>query len=266
MVTRKLNSAGGAFSVVALCLMAATAAFSQNPSSAQSSVQSSTQDPPLPTVDQILDKYVQASGGRAAWEKLKSRVSKGTVAVAAMNVSGPLEIDEKAPDKLLVTVTLSGSVFLQGFDGTIGWSEDPQNGLREQTGGELAETKREADFYHPLDFRRLYARVSVTGRGNIADRPVYVVEAAPPEGGNPDRVYFDVETGLPIRVVTQHYNFDGSVEEFQEDFDDYRTVDGVKVPFAIHQSDAQVAFTIKLDEVRDNVELKDTEFAKPATR
>ncbi|MBI3669326.1 MAG: hypothetical protein HY237_06065 [Acidobacteria bacterium] len=34
--------------------------------------------PALPTVDQILDKYVQALGGKTAIEKLSSRVSKGT--------------------------------------------------------------------------------------------------------------------------------------------------------------------------------------------
>jgi len=31
----------------------------------------------LPSVDQILDKYVQALGGKAAIEKLNSRVTKG---------------------------------------------------------------------------------------------------------------------------------------------------------------------------------------------
>jgi hypothetical protein len=247
-------------SVAAFCLVAAGAAFSQAPPA----VKPAPPDPALPTVDRILDRYMEASGGRAAWEKLNTRVSKGTVTVRAMNVSGPLEIDEKAPDKLLVTVTISGSVFLQGFDGTVGWSEDPQNGLREQTGAELAETKREADFYHPLDLRKLYTRISLAGTETIADRLAYLVEATPPEGGKPDRVYFDVRTGLPLRVITQHHNFDGSIEEFQEDFGDYRTVDGVKVPFAIEQSDSQVAFTIKLDEVRDNLELKDTEFARPA--
>jgi len=259
----QVHRAIGAFSLLLLCLVPARAAFAQTPSPS-SPAKPAIQEPPLPTVDQIVDNYIEASGGRAAWEKLNSRVSKGTVTVAAMNVSGPLEIDEKAPNKLLVTVTISGSVFLQGFDGTVGWSEDPQNGLREQAGAELAETKREADFYHPLDFRKLYARMSVTGIETVDERRAYVVEAEPPEGGNPDRIYFDARTGLPLRVITQHHNFDGSVEDFREDFDDYRTVDGVKVPFAIEQSDAQVAFRIQIDEVRDNVELKDSEFAKPA--
>jgi hypothetical protein len=35
------------------------------------------QAPALPSIDQILDKYVAAVGGRAALEKVTSRVSKG---------------------------------------------------------------------------------------------------------------------------------------------------------------------------------------------
>lgn len=230
---------------------------------AQSAASSSTSAPAVPSADQILDRYVAASGGRAAWQKLHSRVSKGTIDVPAMNLSGTVEMREKAPNRLIVTVSMAGAVFSQGFDGTVGWSQDPQNGLREQKGGELAETKREADFYHPLNFRQLYSKILVAGTEKLGDRSAYEVDATPVEGGEPDKVYFDVLTGLPIRAITQHHDPDGGVEEFQEDFEDYRTVDGIKIPFTIHQSNLQAAFTIKLDEVRHNVELDDAQFAKP---
>jgi hypothetical protein len=248
----------------AFWLLTATMALSHP--AAQSTKNAAGQDAAAPTADQIVDKYIEASGGRAAWEKLNSRVSKGTITVPAANASGPVEIDEKAPNKLLVSVTISGSVFLQGFDGKVGWSEDPQNGLREQTGAELTEVKREADFYHPLDLRKLYATLAVAGTEKIGERTVYVVEARAPEGGSPDRIFFDAQTGLPVRVITQHHNFDGSVEDFQEDFGDYRTVDGVKIPFTVEQSDSQLAFSIRLEQVRHNVELKDSDFEKPAAQ
>lgn len=220
----------------------------------------------IPSVDQILTKYVEASGGRAAWEKLSSRVSKGTVEVPAMNLSGMVEMWEKAPNRLLVAVTVSGAIFAQGFDGTIGWSEDPQSGLHEQTGAELAETKREADFYHPLNLRKLYSKLAVSGTEKIGDRSAYLVEATPPEGGEPDKIYFDEETGVIDRAVTQHHNPDGTVEPFQEDFENYRVVDGVKIPFTIHQSNSQAAFTIEISEVRHNVEIDDAKFSRPAVQ
>jgi hypothetical protein len=262
----KVSSAIRVFSIMALASLAFQAGAFEQTSTKGSPARPAASTAALPSVDQVLDKYVVASGGRAAWQKLNSRVSKGTVDLPAMNVSGTLDMREKAPDRMLVRVTISGSVFSQGFDGHVGWSSDPQNGLHEQTGAELAETKREADFYHLLDFRKIYPKISVTGTEKLGEHSAYVVEATPPEGGEPDKIYFDTQTSLPIRVITQHHDPDGSVDAFQEDFEEYHTVDGVKIPFTIHQSNSQVAFTIKIDEVRHNVDLDDGQFAKPAAQ
>jgi hypothetical protein len=248
-------------------LVASTVAFAQSTAPpSQPPPKAAASPAPLPTVDQILNKYLENSGGRAAWQKLNSRVSKGTVEIPTSNISGALEMWEKAPNRLIVTVTVAGTVFSQGFDGTVGWSNDPQNGLREETPAELAETKREADFYHPLHFRELYSKISVAGKERIGERWTFVIEATPPEGGEPDKIYFDEQTGAVDRAVTQHHNPDGSVEPFQEDFEDYRTVDGVKIPFTIHQSNSQAAFMIKISEVHHNVEVDDAKFGKPVTQ
>ena len=53
----------------------------------------------MPTVDQVLDKYVQAVGGRSAIEKLTTRVMKGKVEVPGTGESGKVEIYKKAPKR-----------------------------------------------------------------------------------------------------------------------------------------------------------------------
>ncbi|MDR3721676.1 MAG: hypothetical protein P4L00_08750 [Candidatus Acidoferrales bacterium] len=218
-----------------------------------------------PTVEQILDRYVKAIGGREAWQKFTSRVSMGTIEVPSMNLSGVVMIHEKAPDKLLDSVVINGASFRQGFDGTLGWTDDPQDGLREQTGAELAEARRDADFFHPLDLRRLYAKLTVSGKEKIGGRDTYVVEATVPEGSEPTKMYFDSESGLLLRVVKQNHGADG-VTQFREDFEDYRDVDGIKVPFTSHQTNGDTTYTMTISEVRHNVELNDSEFAKPAVQ
>ena len=104
----------------------------------------------------MLDHYVHAIGGRDAWIKLNSRVSKGTIEIPAMNnLSGSVEIHKKAPNSMLAVIKLGGAVFEQGFDGTMAWSDDPQNGLASFGGAELDDAKREANFYHPLDLQEV---------------------------------------------------------------------------------------------------------------
>jgi zinc protease len=217
----------------------------------------------LPSADQILDRYVQAIGGREAWKKMTSRISTGTIDVPAMNLSGTIEIREKAPNRIVATIIFNSAKFSQGYDGSIGWTNDTQNGLREQTGEELTETKRDADFYHPLDLHTLYSKFVVTGVEKINDRDAYAMEATSPEGST-DKMYFDMQSGLVLRIIGQHHMPEG-VTAFTEDLSDYREVDGIKLPFKVRQTSADSTYTIEFKEVRQNVPIEDSEFAKPTS-
>ncbi|HXO44380.1 MAG TPA: hypothetical protein VN846_02820 [Candidatus Cybelea sp.] len=254
-----LASLGVAF--VAAAVSAQTARQADVPSGARTAAKPAA----IPTADQILDRYVKAVGGRDAWLKFTSRVTTGTIEVPSMNLSGMVLIHEKAPDRLLATVIINGAAFRQGFNGTLGWTDDPQDGLREQSGAELAEARRDADFYHPLDLRKLYTKFTVSGAEKIGDRDTYVLEATVPEGSEPTKMYFDAETGLLVRAVSQHHGPDG-VTQYREDFEDYREVDGIKVPFTSRQTNGDTTYTMTIGEIRHNVELDDSEFAKPAVQ
>jgi len=215
------------------------------------------------TADQILNRYLEAEGGRAAFKKLTSRVMTGTINVPSMSLTGTVELREKAPDRSLGIITINGASYRQGFDGTSGWTDDPQNGLRDQTGAELAEMHREADFYHTLDLRKLYSKFTLTGKQEIGGRDAYVLEAAIPEGGPPERMYFDTESGLLLRNTSQRHGPDG-VSEFQQDYSDYHEFDGIQLPQTIRQTNEGTLVIITVAEYHHNVPLDDAEFAKPA--
>jgi zinc protease len=217
-----------------------------------------------PTVDQVLDKYVDALGGRAAWKKITSRQSTGTIEIPTMNLSGAFQTFEKAPNQSLSVVVVAGANFRRGFDGKTGWSDDPENGILEQSGAELEETRRQADFYHSLDLRQLYKKLTLTGTEKIGDRDTYVIECATGTG-DPDKMYFDTQTGLALRVTAQHYSPQGA-EPVQDDLEDYRAVDGIKMAFTIHQTAGGNVITIRLAEVHHNLPIDNAQFSKPAAQ
>jgi len=231
-----------------------------------------------PTAEQILDRYVAAIGGREAWKKLNSRVATGTIEVPNSDASVTVDFRDKAPNRLLHTIVFNGATFRHGYDGTIAWTDDPKDGLREETGAALADTQFDADFYHPLDLRKLYSKFTVTGQETIGERDAYLVEAAR-TGADPDKLYFDTQSALVIRMISYRHTSEGLIV-YQEDFEDYRQVDGVKLPFTVHQtskvapsvtasadqSEQEQSFTVRFAEVHHNVELDDQQFSKPAAQ
>lgn len=218
----------------------------------------------LPSVDQVLDKYVQSLGGKAAIEKLSSRVSKGTFE-ASQGVSGEIQFFSKAPNKTTLVVDLSGlGQIRQGFDGTVGWADNPQTGPRDMTGQELLVTKRGAEFYQAIKLRALYPKMVVQGKQKVGEHEAYLIEADPGDGSL-RRMYFDTATGLLVRNEIERDTGQGR-GTFETELDDYKEVDGVKLPFTVRQSNPGVSFTIKITEVRHNVPIDDSKFAKPAAQ
>ena len=219
----------------------------------------------LPSVDQVLDKYVKALGGKAAIEKLTSRVSKGTLEMEQLPGPAPEEIYAKAPDKQYMATDLSSfGQARRGFNGTVGWEDNPQTGMRDITGPELAAMKRDADFYVAINLRELYPKMTVKGKESNNGHDVYVVEAIPPEGA-PETMWFDAGSGLLVRTQRETDGPNGKVT-LDVTFDDYREVDGVKVPFVMHFSLGEFAFAIKLSEVKHNLPIDDAKFDKPAAQ
>jgi outer membrane lipoprotein-sorting protein len=217
-----------------------------------------------PSVDEILDKYVQALGGKAALEKLTSRVAKGTFEMDQMPGEATQEIDAKAPNKqLTVTDSPSFGVFKRGYNGTMGWQDNPQTGLQDVTGDQLASMQRHADFYWSIKLKELYPKMTVKGKESVSGRDAYVIEATPAEGPA-ETMSFDADSGLLVRLQGEGESPNGPVD-IDSTFEDYRDVDGVKVPFLMHESFGDFSFVIKLTEVKQNVPIDDTKFDKPTT-
>ena len=188
----------------------------------------------MPTLDQLLENYVEAIGGKAAIGRITSRVSKGTFQLSGFGAKGVVELYEKAPNKSLLIVTIPGIATMQeGFNGAIAWEMEPGDStLRDKTGGELAEARHEADFYKSLRLKQQYPRMILKGKEKVAGHEVYVVEA--PRNGNPKRWYFDAQTWLLIRVDSEVVSSEGK-STARVYYEDYTEMDGIKIPFTIRK-------------------------------
>jgi zinc protease len=226
------------------------------------SIQTIDSSKTLPTVEQVLSRYVEATGGSAAHHKFTTRLAKGEWENVTQGVRMQIEIYAKAPNmRVEVLDAPQNQGFAgRGYDGTAGWSMNmTETGLRQLDGPELATSRRESDFYRQLRLDRLYERLAVAGKERVNGRDVYRVDAIP-EIGNPEKLYFDCETGLLSRrdvvygtTPVQHY------------FEDYRDVDGIKLPFVL-RSEGPVRVVTRLTEIKHNVPIEDARFKSPLSQ
>jgi Photosynthetic reaction centre cytochrome C subunit len=220
--------------------------------------------PPLPSSDEIIGRYIRAIGGETAIAKMKTRVLRGIETITDRTtapVTTPIEIYQTSENKLLMIRSASVGSSLQGFDGARGWTRD-SGGLREMDAKELVGARRSADFFRYLKVKETYPQMRVLAREKVGTRESYVVGATSRDDSR-ERLYFDADTVLLIRRQVTFKTAFGGIPEIT-DFDDYREVGGVKLPFMITWSRPPFGSTQRFTEIRINVSVDDARFQPDA--
>lgn len=211
-----------------------------------------------PSVDEILDRYAHAMGGKAAFEKVNTMVFRGTIEFPSNNLSGTTAEYFKAPDYFLAVTEVPGYGTLRtGYDGRTGWTENPKNGVEELSGPALADVRRRADILWHVKLKELYPGLKLKGRESIEGKYAWVLEFS--EDKWTFDLFFDVDSGLMVRFDTDTGEPNGASKVL---ISDYRLVDDVQFSFTAEMITNKVVWRRKLMEVKFNVPVDDELFRK----
>jgi hypothetical protein len=236
-------------------LLVLLAAISQPRAKAQSK-------PDVPTAETVLNQYVEATGGKAAYEKVKTRVSTGTIEIPAANIKGTVKLTQALPNKLAM-VTELGPIGMSKrvTDGKSVWDLSSLQGDRELDGEEKHAFLRDANLHKELQWKDLYAKVECVGIEDVNGKPAYKIVLTP-KSGKPSTEYYDKTSHLLVKEVSIQPSPMGEIQV--EDYPaDYKAVDGVLLPFTITQKVLTQEIVLKLNEVKHNVDLPDDTFKRP---
>ncbi|MGB8323648.1 MAG: c-type cytochrome, partial [Candidatus Acidiferrum sp.] len=152
----------------------------------------------LPSVDQILNRYVQAVGGMDAINKVTSRIASGKVSLGPRQF--PVQIFDKSPNQNAIVTHLPNGDSATIYNNQQGWSSTPGRPVRDMSSADAAAAALDADLQFPADANRVFKELKVTGEEKIGDKSTYVM-AGTREGQPPTRLYFDQQSGLLLREV-----------------------------------------------------------------
>src|SRR5256714_4729157 len=222
------------------------------------------------SVDSLIAKYIQASGGMARIQALQSLRRSGK-----FNGGGGFEAvvvqENKRPNSVREEFSLQGMTGINAYDGRDGWKIEPWQGQRDPESLGEEEMHRildDADFDGPLvNYQAKGNRVEFQGMQPIEGSDAYKLKVTRPSG-DVSFFYLDTDYYVPIRIDMQRM-IRGAPTETEISLGDYKQVAGVYLPFS-HESGPKGSSStgrskITFDKIEANVPLDDQRFTRPGT-
>jgi hypothetical protein len=231
---------------------------------------------PEPSVEEVIQRHLEAIGGVERLEALQSLRKTGTYVYNGMEHS--LVSYHKAERKcreeieglrLWGTAVWEGHTVVRGTNGSVAWAVDesrPEE-RRRIPAANATLIIAEADLHGALhDHERKGHRVALVGRGDVDGRPAYLLELTL-ASGIVQTWHLDEESFLVVRkeVIASgaEEGFDGLECPRAWHFDDYRPVGGVMVPFWIYVEEPLFAREYIFEAIEANVSVADGLFEPP---
>ena len=207
-------------------------------------------------------KYETAEGGREAWSHFTTRFTKGIYQTEDASFFAAIERSDKAPNQTFSKITMPNGVTVREVcNGKSAWIEDARGGIHDFVGAALESHLREARFDRGVNALLGIPLGKTVATGQVGAHSVYIVDFSPQKDIS-SKVYFDTETGFPVRVDDTLHRAEGdyAVQTF---LDDYRLVDGVYFPFRLRHVEKGNVFTVRVTQIKDNPAIDDSIFQKP---
>jgi outer membrane lipoprotein-sorting protein len=259
---------------------------------------------PRLTAAQVVEKHIAARGGAQAWKAVQSMQLSGKLDAghgdnleraekmvnAGKKAGGrgtndevkaasdatetekeiqlPFTLDLKRPKRTRMEVLFDGKTAVQVFDGQHGWKLRPFLNRNDAEPYTVDEVKAEAsrdDLDGPLiDSAAKGTKVELDGIEQIEGQPAYKLKVTP-KGGAVKHVWIDAKTFLDVKVEGFPKRMDGKMHPVYVYQRDFRSVQGVMIPFVLETAVDGYAEThkVQIEKAAINPQLDDSLFSKP---
>lgn len=216
----------------------------------------------LPPAESILDRFVEVTGGKAAYEARKTEVVNGTVEFAAMGLKGTMVTYYQDPDKFYMAMDLTGVGKIEsGLIDGVAWENSVLQGPRIKTGEEKDQAIREAAMNGTYRWRDFFAKAETTGEETVDGEPCYKVVMTPAQG-SPVTMYFEKASGLMRKTSVVAASQLGEIAA-DSISTEYRRFDAILEPAKVTERLAGQEFTIAIDNVKVNQPIPADRFRLP---
>lgn len=232
--------------------------------SATAAVGTSASGPQL-SAEQIVQRNVSARGGLTTWRSVTSMTMSGQMDVGK-GTKLPFTMELKRGRKVRLELQFQGQTAVQIYDGVNGWKLRPflnRKDVEPFTSDELKQASLDSDLDGPLvDYAAKGTRISLEDVEKVESRDAYKLKLTL-KNGQVRRIWIDAQNFLEVKIDGSRI-MDGRPRVVETYFRDYKTVQGLVVPYVFETAVEGVKGTEKIavEKVVVNPGLDDSLFAK----
>jgi outer membrane lipoprotein-sorting protein len=237
------------------------------------------------SAQQVVERYVSARGGAAAWKAVNSLQMTGKMGAGGTTYEAvtkkltlerkereemqlPFVLQSKRPYKLRLELTFNGQTAVQVFDGAHGYRYRPylnRTDWEPYTAEELKVAMAEPGIDGWLiDYAAKGTRVASAGTEMVEGQPAYRL-AVTRKDGQVRKVWIDGKSFLELKEDGEPRKLDGRSHPVTLYLRDYRRDQALMIPHVLETAVQGVTKTekIMIDSVTVNPPLDDSRFTKP---
>lgn len=220
------------------------------------------------TVDEIINKNIQAMGGLDNLRAIKTLKMSGKLTIAP-GVDAPATLQIKRPNMVRLDLTVQGKTFVQAYDGTTAWEINPFEGsgdVQKASEEDARDLQEQADMDGPLvDYKAKGNTVELVGQEDLEGTNVYKLKLTL-KSGDVRYLYLDSQSFLVLKETSKRKRQGGEVE-IDSFPGDYKPVNNVMFPFSFESKVAgRTVQQIAIDSIQANVPIDDAIFKMPAPK
>lgn len=214
----------------------------------------------LPTARALVDRSVEALGGRTAIEHLPARWEGNSIEIPAQGIRIAMQMFISG-NKIVTLSEMPGlGTIRSGFDGEVGWAINPALGPQILDGSQLQQARQSADQLAVLHPERYVSSMQTVEETDFGGARCYRVRVTTPWAETYDE-FFNKENGLPQGSIRRQASPQGDVE-ISAQITEYRTVAGVRLPRVVRAEMMGMQMISRVDSTEIRA-IPDSVFALP---
>tara|TARA_R110001583_G_scaffold21469_2_gene81569 strand:+ start:23318 stop:24481 length:1164 start_codon:yes stop_codon:yes gene_type:complete len=203
-------------------------------------------------VEAIIAKHIEAHGGLEKWNKVETM--KVTGQFTAFSIEKDFMTLKTRSGEYYADLQLGKHQVIEAFDGKQGWTIDPWqeiNYARRINSGEENVFAQKAEFTTPFfNYKERGHQVEFVGEEKLEGLDVFVLKLTR-SNGKSEKWYLDAKTYLEYKCESNWVDFARELPS-ETFFDDFRTVDGLVIPFFVERTFWQRDRVMQIENVEIN--------------